>query len=628
MLNTKDVRVKMERLAPASPDFYYRGHSPQEFWQRIGASDEYKVMMDEIRQEGERLTDIPIPELTYGLFTLFEKQGSRLEYESVYFERRRRLNTLTLLWLLEPDNERFAAELYEIIWSICNEYTWCLPAHVQNMNVRGAIDLFAAETGFTLSEIGLLLGERLPPLLRVRIREEVEARLLKPYLEGGAFSWETATHNWAAVCAGSIGAASLLLLEPSERLTAIIVKVLGSMSCYLDGFGDDGACLEGLGYWNYGFGYFVYFADLLKQRTQGAINLFEYPKIRQISLFQQKCYLHSDSTVNFSDSLGRVPVQIGLTHYLARLYPEMELPPASIRASYTDDHCSRWAPALRNIVWYDPGKRHSRWRDADYYLPDAEWIVSRYSTKHGSFGFAAKGGSNDEPHNHNDIGGFILYAAGIALVAELGPGEYTAAYFGEGRYSFDCNGSQGHSVPIVDGCFQQSGRASRAKVLEAVTGDEEARFRLDMTAAYPVPHLSSLMRQLVWNKSGLPSLQLTDEFNFTSVPGSLVERIVTMCPPVMQDAGAGGTQGQPGSLLLRGNSGRHAARARYDPEQVRPMVTKRVYSNHFGSSTPWYTVDFELLHPERSVRVELNFATLWMEWEGDPIGETDTGMAE
>lgn len=613
MLGTEEVRVNMERLAPLKPDFYYKGCGQEDFWQRVGAAEEYKAFVAEIRREGKRLADLPMSELTFGLFTIFEKQGSRLEYESVYFERRRRLNTYALLSLLEPDNETFAMELHETIWSICNEYTWCLPAHVRSTRVRGAIDLFAAETGFTLSELLLLLGERLPVLLRVRIREEVQARLFEPYLKGGPFEWETATHNWAAVCAGSVGAAALLLLEPSERLTTVIAKALGSMSSYLDGFGKDGACLEGVGYWNYGFGYFVYFADLLKRRTEGRINLFEHPKVRQVALFQQKCYLYADSTVNFSDALGRVPIQVGLTHYLSRLYPEMELPPASIRASYTDDHCSRWAPAFRNIVWFDPEKRDSSWRDADYFLPDAEWIISRYSTEHGSFGFAAKGGNNDEPHNHNDMGSFILYADGIAFVAELGPGEYTAAYFGEERYSFDCNGSQGHSVPIVDGCYQQSGTGSKARVLEAAVHDHEVRFRLDITAAYSAPRLSSLVRELVWRKSGLPSLKLTDEFTFTFPPGSVVERIVTMCPPMIPEAEGAGGKELSGSLLLQGEGSRHAARVVYDPGLLRPIVTERVYRDHFGKETPWYTVDFELLRSELSFRVELDIELITLE---------------
>lgn len=599
-ISRKDVEWEMERLVPVSRDFYYRGGvSHEQFWREAAISSDYEQMIREIRQEGARIQGLPLPELTYGLFMIFEKRGSRLEYESVYFERRRRLNTLLLLALLEPNNEELEEELHDTIWTVCGEYTWCLPAHVRSTETRGTIDLFAAETGFTLAEIRLLLGDRLPDTLRARIEEEVEERIFRPYLTGGPFGWETATHNWSAVCAGSIGAAALLMLEPSERLTAMITKALDSLSCYLEGFGEDGACLEGASYWNYGFGYFVYFADLLKRRTSGGINLFELDKVRRVALFQQKCYLHGDTPVNFSDASARIPVQLGLTHYLSRLYPELELPPAAIRAFYTDDHCSRFAPALRNIVWYDPKRQVDGWRDADYRLPDAQWIVSRQSTEWGRFGFAAKGGHNDEPHNHNDIGSFILFAGGQTLIAELGAGEYTADYFGERRYSYDCNGSQGHSVPIVDGVYQKEGNESRAQVLEASADDREVRFRLEMASAYPVPHLSSLVRQLIWRKDKLPSLLLTDEFVFTSMPGSVAERFVTAVPPTVAER-------QPGSVLLQGEGGL-AVSIRYDPARLKPVVTERTYRDHYGVAAPWYTLDFELAGAGLTERVELSF---------------------
>lgn len=411
-LSRSVIERALEKGPAASADDYYPIGGQDAFWRMAAESADYEEIVREIRDEGARFMKEPIPELGYELFTLFEKRGTRLEYESVYFERRRRLNTFVLLTLLEPENEDYRSRLHEIVWAICDEYTWCLPAHVRNTEVLGAIDLFASETGFTLSEIALLLGERLPDMLRVRIGEEVERRLFTPYLEGGPFGWETAKHNWSAVCAGSIGSAALLQMKKPDRLAAVIGKALTSLDCYLRGFGDDGTCLEGIGYWNYGFGYFTYFADLLKRRTSGEIDPFKPDKIRSIALFQQKCYLDGDWTVNFSDSLPQAPVQLGLTHYLAGLFPEMDLPPSAIRGTYTEDHCSRWAPAFRNIVWFDPAKRETAWRPADYYLPDAEWLVSRHESELGRFGFAAKGGHNDEPHNHNDVGQFILHAGG------------------------------------------------------------------------------------------------------------------------------------------------------------------------------------------------------------------------
>ncbi|MFD1905287.1 hypothetical protein ACFSQ7_16365 [Paenibacillus rhizoplanae] len=140
-----------------------------------------QASVSEIRAEAQRLEGQPIPLLTYSLFTLFRQTGSRLEYERPYFERRRRLNTYVFLSLLEPENAAALEKLADILWAICDEYTWCVPAHLPEKHdvaeINRHIDLFSSETGFTLSECLLLLGERLPLLLRSRIRSEVERRI-------------------------------------------------------------------------------------------------------------------------------------------------------------------------------------------------------------------------------------------------------------------------------------------------------------------------------------------------------------------------------------------------------------------------------------------------------------------
>ncbi|WP_260411331.1 heparinase II/III-family protein [Cohnella xylanilytica] len=584
MASKEAVLSALEKAAPADLRLYYPDGKQEEFWKRAKASPDYEEALREIRGEGERLLGSPTPELTYHLFVIYVERGTRREYESVYFERRRRLNTFAILSLLEPEREEWLGALRDTIWALCDEYTWCLPAHAwgTSFEIRRTIDLFSAETGFTLSEIDLLLGDRLPPLLRERIAEEVEARLFRPYLEAGPHHWEAVQTNWSAVCAGSIGAAALIALRDPDRLAAIVSKALGSMDCFLDGYGDDGGCLEGLGYWNYGFGYYVYFADLLRKRTNGAIDLFASDKVRRIAAFQQKSYLDGDLVANFSDSRPRIKVQLGLSHYLGSVYEEVELPPAELRAPYAEDHCSRWAHAFRNLIWFDPAKGGSEWAAADDYLPDAQWLVSRHRSGAGRFGFAAKGGHNAEPHNHNDVGHFIVTADGETFLADLGSGEYTKDYFGDGRYAYDCNGAQGHSVPIVDGALQAEGAESAAVVLEAYAGPEEDRLRIEMGSAYRVPNLKSLVRGFVWRKpeQGAPALELTDEFRFDGQPGSVEERFVSLLPPVL---------GEEGSVLVPGRNGR-TLRIRYDADALAASVEERSFRDHSARETKWYAI--------------------------------------
>jgi len=580
-----------------------------------------EVIVGELVQDGERLLRTPIPALTQELFDLFALRGNRLAYEGVYFERRRRLTTFGLLALLYPEREDYVAALVAIVDAVLEEKTWCLPAHMRGETVERGIDLFAAETGFALAELVVLVGGAIPVELRVRMRAQVERRLFTPYLTMGPYGWETADHNWAAVCAGSIGSAALLLERAGGRLVEITGKVLGTMSCYLSGFGSDGVCLEGVGYWNYGFGYFVYYADLLYRRTDGSIDLLADGKVEQIALFQQRCYLCGARTANFSDTAEQSPAHRGLSAYLAGKYASVEAPPESVYASLSDDHCARFAPALRDLFWGGDGLRGeaasgSAWAPGSWYLPDAKWLVSRHGSEYGRFGFAAKAGHNAEPHNHNDVGQFIVVAEGeSAFAADLGRGEYTAQYFGEGRYDYDCNGAQGHSLPVIGGNRQQTGRSYEARVLKAETSRGEDVLELELAGTYDCPELASLVRRLTWRKTELPSLELVDEYKLGRPVGDIEELVITRCEPVLVE---------PGVLVLRGE--RLNVEVSYDTPLLRPSIERRTFSGHDGTEETYYRISLKALVPdslELSVRLHFKFEVA----EGTEQGANDARMA-
>lgn len=558
---------------------------------RLLQSKAHRSLLEEMKQEAERMLPEADPELTYALFRLYGETGERITYERVYFERRKRLNAFAVMTLLEPEHNRYRTALHNTLWSICNEYTWCLPAHVNNQSDRPDIDLFSAETGFTLSEVLILLGDQLPVLLQKRMRDEVERRLFRPFLEQGPYGWEQADHNWAAVCAGSIGAAALHLIDDSVRLSELLERVLKALDHYLGGFGDDGACAEGYMYWQYGFGYYVYFAQLLKAATDGELSLFDSVKVKEIALFQQKCFTGGNSVVNFSDSLPQSGIFMGLSSYLHEEYKEVVIPDASLRAAYTADHCGRWAPAIRNLLWMkspvsasDEGR--PIWPAESHYLPDVQWLLSRYlSDEGGIYGFAAKGGHNDEPHNHNDVGHFIVHADGEAYLGDLGSGMYTAQYFGPERYALWCNGSQGHSVPILEGKHQQNGSLRRAAVKQASVNERQDQFVLDISEAYGNGAVSQLERSFLWRKEGLPSLTLTDSIVLASqsaeaAEGAVIERFITFLVPQETTAGR---------ILLQG---KRQLSIFYDYLSWEPVMTERKDIDHFGQERLWYTLDF------------------------------------
>ncbi|MCD8074986.1 MAG: heparinase II/III-family protein [Lachnospiraceae bacterium] len=467
------------------------------------------------------MRNVPMPELNEQLFSLFETTGNRLLYENVYFQRRKYLSVYGCLTILR-ENPDDAAKLEEVIRGICEEECWALPAHVdrvKNPAWRRTVDLFAAETGQALAEILALAGDRLNPEIRELVRENVLDRVLLPFLESEApYSfWERGENNWNAVCAGSIGCAAIYLLsgEP-ELLENLIGRIVDSLHYYIDGFADDGACLEGLGYFSYGFYYYVGFAELLCRYTKGKIDLLNQEKVCRIALFQQKCYFPSGRTLSFSDANSEDKYRLGLTCLLALRYPEVELPPVACAGGFETDRCYRFLANYRDVIWTRRYlEEHSVkfcwadeeqenvtpicesvwcWQSRYIVLPDAQWSIARGAS---GGGMACKGGTNGEPHNHNDVGSFLYLQGNEMLLADLGTGEYTKAYFSEnGRYQILCNRSLGHNVPVVDGKEQQAGVQYCCDSFES---DGRGRTVIHYASAYGNSAVRDLIRTLEYD---------------------------------------------------------------------------------------------------------------------------------
>ncbi|MEH7416197.1 heparinase II/III family protein [Neobacillus drentensis] len=604
------ISVDFKRLLDANTSLLFSSKEEKnKWWRSISRKAAFQPLLNEIRNEGVRLLTEQDPELPYSLFKIFSETGFRLEYERVYFEKRRRLNTFAIMVLADSKNLDYLTALENSIWSICNEYSWCLPAHLQNSPETStqasyslkeaffpeySIDLFAAETAFSLAEILKLTEDYLNPLICKRIREEVFKRILYPFKEN-QFGWEKQTHNWAAVCAGSIGSAAMYLIEDAGELAIILERVLPSMDSYLKGFNEDGVCLEGYGYWQYGFGYYVYFADLLKKRTEGRVNLFDSEKVHQIALFQQRSFLNRNLVVNFSDAQPTASVFLGLSHYLSKIYKDFEVPEQDLRAKYTEDHCSRWAPAIRNLLWFDETELPTPWKSETFYSEESAWFISRHQSESGYFSFSAKGGHNDEPHNHNDLGHFILQGHKEVFLKDLGAGLYTKDYFNDKRYTYLGNGSQGHSVPIINNQFQKEGPNHFSRIYNASLEEEVDTFELDIANAYEVDSLQKLSRKFTWVKRNQPQLILEDIYTFTEQPDSIIERFIIPSLSITKDG--------KGVIL----EGQHRLRILYDKSKLMLAVRILEFENHFGKTENNMALDFIVNDPEMNCSVKLVF---------------------
>lgn len=495
------------------------------FWEKVRTSSAYAPLVAQLHTLWENNCIGDIPACKYSEYIVFNQTGSRSEYESPYFHRRRAMNAAALLSLIYPEEEKYFVKLCDVIWAILDEYNWVVPAHIGNFtdNLVAFIDLFAAETGFALSEIDYLLADRLPPLIRSRIAAEIDRRIIAGYTGERRYGWEKTTNNWAAVCMGSVGIT--VMYRHPELFEELLPRMRETMRCFLSGFPEDGICLEGLGYWHYGFGFFTYFADMVLQFTDGKIDFFDDPKIREIVKHPQRMYLDGGTTVSFSDSGMSGHWHLGTLHYLKNRYPdEIQLPPAEY--AYVQDNCARWGKHLRAFLWFDETLEYAEQKkEFTDYAPASQWLIKKAE----GYSFAAKGGHNAEPHNHNDVGNFIVTKNGRQVLCDAGAGRYCKQYFSKERYTFFKASSRGHSVPIVDGEYQKAGRQYKAE-----TVFENGIFTLEIAAAYDLPALRSLQREFRFEDDGI---LLKDLYEFAGERRGAVERFIALDEPKITSAG-------------------------------------------------------------------------------------------
>lgn len=510
----------------------------KKLFESLTLSDEDKL---EIKIFYDKYHKNSIEPLTDEAYNEFSVSGRRIGYEKLYFDRRRRIDGCFMMY--KAYGSEYLAELCSLLYAVCKERTWALPAHTLNSeNPREEIDLFAAETSQTLTEISYLLGNVLPSDLKNKIDYEVRSRVTDVF-EKRRFGWESANSNWSAVCGGCIGMVYLYNRKPVPK------RIFDALDCYLSGIKDDGVCLEGVGYWSYGFGYYMYFSSLLKERT--GIDIISSPKVNALAHFSQNAYL-GQCAVSCSDCMSDVSPSKGLTGILGKYFDGIYAPLK--RAAHYDD-CGRWADYIRSYLYPLPKQTETK---GEFIYPLSQWYIN----KKNHFSFFIKGGDNSEPHNHNDVGSFIIADGERQLLCDIGCGEYTEDYFNpDTRYGYLCTSSLGHSLPIINGKAQICGSAAKAEYFKAGISSVS----MEIGAAYSP--FTKLKRSV---KISDNSVILRDVFGSEN---EITERFVTKIKPR-----SSGDKIIIGSLSM----------------PVPDKITKANYSNHYGIQETVYLLDYNV----------------------------------
>ncbi|MEJ7827620.1 MAG: heparinase II/III family protein, partial [Segetibacter sp.] len=587
-----------------------------------------EAMMKAYVKQAESYINYNWPSIPATTSLLIERTGDRDQYQGVSFEKRAVLGTLLLAEIYE-NKGRFVDPVINGIWSICEESWWGVPAHLpQTKEYAGLMDvskpfveLFSAETATYLSWVDYFLGEKLDavsPQIRKRIYYETNNRIFQPLMtKPHGFMTSNANgrppNNWNPwICSNWLN--SVLLLEKDEtKRTAAVSKILRVLDEFLNPYPKDGGCDEGPGYWGAAAASLY---DNIAMLNLASNNKFKYvyedEKFKNMGRFIYRAQIGKDYFLNFADADPQPAMSANMIYRYGK--------------DINDPSMMKFGAYYRQPEEGKPGRFHyfrnffSLFMQDEYqkaqqglplpasvWLPDLQVMIARdkEGSTEGLF-VAAKGGHNDESHNHNDIGNYVVYYNGQPVLIDVGRGTYTRKTFSSRRYDIWYNCSDHHNVPTINGVTQPPGANFKATNV-AYKGDKNfAQLSLDISKSYPETAGVNIWQRSIRLNRG-KSVEVSDVISLKKAD-KITQHLMT-CYPVEVS--------KPGELVIHYKPKEGEAKdfiVKYDAAQLQPTVEKVPLTamEDKGIIQKWgdniYRINFNVLAPKTNDKFNFTIA--------------------
>ncbi|MEV6343072.1 heparinase II/III family protein [Actinoplanes sp. NPDC051851] len=575
------------------------------------------------RAEADLVSPWPVP-LASGYARYFA-DGDRDRYEQVVFARQARLSRATVLAAatLEP---AWLDEVIDGTVLLCEQSSWCWPAHDDTFTRHGAVlptvtdpflDLGAGEVAAQLAWIDHLLGPLLDdrvPGLRSRIRHEVDRRVLAPFERRRDWHWLGLTgdvHNWNPWIHGNVLVAALSLVDDPARRARLVGLVTEGLERYAASLPEDGAIDEGYSYWWNGACRLIEAYDLLDWAA-GHVPAEHAGRLRETVAFPHRVHLGGAWYLNHADGPAK-PSPDQPWHVLYRAARRSGDRAAEAHAAaqrrpgepvaHESQGLGRLLRALTDPDWtaLPGGTADEGWLHRESWFPSTQVLVARSQAgSSGGLTLAVKGGHNDEHHNHNDVGSFVVALNGVPVLVDPGRPTYTAQTFGAGRYEIWTMRSGWHNLPEIRGHEQGAGRDRAASYVATEAREAYAEMSVELANAYPEAGVRSWRRTARLERAA-DTVTIRDEWDLQrGGPGTRVHLIV-----------AGDVRLGPEGAEVTALEGAGAAQIAWSPPVPATMTVRDL-------DDPWLTG----VWGDRLTRVEIDVSGL------GPIGTLDLIVKE
>lgn len=554
---------------------------PRQEYHPFPTADERKLwdelpcdLKEEMLGYGEEYLEYEWPSLPAVRFMDYLRDGNRSRYEALHFSRREALAKLIIAECVEGKN-RFIDDIINGIWHLCEESFWGVPAHNYTKSQTNIlpdisepiIDLFAAETAGLLAWAYYLLGSKLnevSPLILERIEQETKHRILDPFLEREDFHWmgyDSKVNNWNPWVNSNCITAFLIIEKDEQRRVKAISKAMYTLDFFMDVYHSDGGCDEGTSYWDRAGASLFDCLEQLYDASQGKIDFYGQSIVQEIGRFIYRSYIAHNYFINFADGGAIVKINGDLVYRYGKRIRDLKLMAmgSSAKNLYANKKKGNFS-LLRELPALFQYNEITNATKTPYYLKDT-WLdgiqLMAAREKKGSYQglyLAVKGGHNNESHNHNDIGQYIVYANGMPVIIDVGVETYTKKTFSGQRYNIWTMQSANHNLPTVNGVQQSPGEEFCSKNINYQMNDTSVNFSLDISSAYPKEAgILSWSRHFCFNREAEASIQIKDTFYLDKETKNISLAMMTHRRPQLKE----------GAIILE-DSDHYRVRVEYD----------------------------------------------------------------
>lgn len=454
---------------------------------------------EEYIRRGEKMLDYRWQVVRATDYLAFERTGDRKIMEDPFGANNNAIADLLIAELAEGKG-RFIDQLVNGVFHTCEMTSWALSAHIIVQPTQRAlpaydypvIDLTSGDLGGLLSWTYYFMHrsfDKIDPEIARRLRHELQTRILDPYVNNDSFWWMARNYNgrmlnnWNPWCNSNVLMCFMLLEDDREKLAQGVYLTMESVDKFLNYIKADGACEEGPSYWGHAAGKTLDYLELLSAITGGKVDIFADPMVRNMGEYISRSYVGDGWVVNFADASARGGGDASLIYRFGKAVNSDELkgfaalmrkPSAlphngrdifrTLTSIAIDKELQQTAPMHENrpFTWY----------------PETEFCY--LSTKEELF-LAAKGGYNDESHNHNDAGTCSVWMDQTPVLIDAGVGTYTRQTFSSERYSIWTMQSDYHNLPMINGVSEKYGKKYKATEVKA----GKSSFEANIATAYP-----------------------------------------------------------------------------------------------------------------------------------------------